>query len=86
MNRARAIPKAAPIGWVSLDVGYTIRWRRGEPVAYVLDGRQMVNQGTADVLGTIPVPTSGWTDLAEVRLTGQRWLRKHHHQPMAGVQ
>lgn len=76
MNRARTASKAAPIGWVFLDAGYTIRWRRGEPVAHILDGRQLDSHGMADVLATIPVPPSGWTDLAEVRRTGQRWLRQ----------
>ncbi|MGH3933117.1 MAG: hypothetical protein ACRDTF_24440 [Pseudonocardiaceae bacterium] len=74
MNRVRAVPKAAAVGWAFLDAGYTIRWRRGDPVAYVLAGRQFDNHGTVDVLDTIPVATSGWTDLAEIRLAGQRWL------------
>ncbi|MGH3912520.1 MAG: hypothetical protein ACRDTC_03785 [Pseudonocardiaceae bacterium] len=79
-------PKAALVGWVFLNAGYTIRWRRGEPVAHIFDGRQMFTHGTAGVLDTIPVPTSGWTDLAEIRLAGQRWLRQQHNQqPMVGA-
>ncbi|MGH3773444.1 MAG: hypothetical protein ACRDRW_18975 [Pseudonocardiaceae bacterium] len=31
---------------------------------------------TAGVLDTIPVAPTGWTDLAEIRLLGQRWLRQ----------
>jgi len=65
---------------VFLDAGYTVRWRRGDPVAQVLEGRQLDNHGTAGMLGTIPVPTSGWADLAEVRQVGQRWLRQHRTQ------
>jgi hypothetical protein len=28
-----------------------------------------------DVLDTIPVLPAGWTDLAEVRQLGQKWIR-----------
>ncbi|HEU0090405.1 MAG TPA: hypothetical protein VFQ77_22560 [Pseudonocardiaceae bacterium] len=28
------------------------------------------------VLATMPVSPTGWTDLAEVRLVGRRWLRQ----------
>ncbi len=80
MNRGGAAPKAAPVGWVFLDRhrhdGYTIRWRRGDAVAYVLSGQQVGNHGMAEVLDTISVSPSGWTDLAEVRLLGQRWVRQ----------
>ena len=75
-----AAPKIAPVGWVFFDrrrdEGYTIRWRRGDAVAYVLAGRQLFSHQTADVLHTIPVSLSGWTDLAEIRQLGQRWLRQ----------
>lgn len=30
----------------------------------------------AGALDTIPVTPTGWTDLAEIRLLGQRWLRQ----------
>ena len=45
-------------------------------MAHVLSGQQVGNHGMAEVLDTISVSPSGWTDLAEVRLTGQRWLRR----------
>lgn len=68
------------IGWVFLDRhrhdGYTIRWRRGEALAYVLSGKRLGDHGNVDILDTIPVVRSGWTDLAEIRLLGQRWLRE----------
>ncbi len=72
---------AAPVGWVFLDrhrhEGVTIRWRRGEPVAYVLHGQRIGDDTTTTgVLDTIPVAPTGWTDLAEIRLLGQRWLRQ----------
>lgn len=80
MSRGGATPKGAPVGWVFLDVGYTIRWRRGEPVAVVLRGQQMDNHGMAGAVDTISAPLSGWTDLAEIRQLGQRWLRQQRTQ------
>ena len=80
MSQGGTTPKAAPIGWVFFDRhrrdGFTVRWRRGDPVAYVLEGKRIGDCATGvGVLDTIPVTPSGWTDLAEVRLLGQRWLR-----------
>lgn len=75
--------RTAPVGWVQLRNGFTIRWRRGDPVAYVLGAQQMDDHGTAGVLDTIPVSQSGWTDLAEIRLVGQRWLHRQHTQQSA---
>ena len=75
--------RAAPVGWVQLPGGYTIRWRRGDPVAHVLAGQQLDNHGAAGVLDSIPVSPSGWTDLAEVRLVGQRWLHRQRKQQSA---
>ncbi|HEU0090374.1 MAG TPA: hypothetical protein VFQ77_22405 [Pseudonocardiaceae bacterium] len=54
MSRGGAVPKVAPVGWVFLD-GYTVRWRRGDPVAHVLAGQQVGSHGSAGVLSTIPV-------------------------------
>jgi hypothetical protein len=69
----------APTGWVFLDRhrtnGFTIRWKRGDQVAYVLSGQRLGDHGMAEVLGTIPVLPAGWTDLAELRTLGQRWMR-----------
>lgn len=56
--------------------GCTIRWRRGDPVAYVLGGKRIGDYGITEVVDTIPVSLTGWTDLAEIRLLGQRWLRQ----------
>ncbi len=78
-RRGGATPAVAPVGWVFLDRhredGFTIRWRRDDAVAYVLDGEQVGSHGMAEVLDTIAVPVRGWVDLAEVRLLGQRWGR-----------
>lgn len=69
----------APTGWVFFDRhranGFTIRWKRGDQVAYVLSGQRLGDHGMAEVLGTIPVLPAGWTDLAELRTLGQRWMR-----------
>ncbi len=82
MSRARggAMPSTSPVGWVFLDrhshAGYTIRWRRGDSVAYILAGQQMFSHQTGDVLDTIMVSPSGWTDMGEILITGQRWQRQ----------
>jgi hypothetical protein len=83
MNRGGAMPKTAPVGWVHLPEGYTIRWRRGDPVAHVLRGQRTEHHGMAGVVDSIAVSPSGWTDLAEIRQTGQRWLRQHYNQQSA---
>jgi hypothetical protein len=43
-------------------------------VAYVLSGRRD-DHGMNDLLDTIPVLPAGWTDHAEVRQLGERWMR-----------
>lgn len=43
-------------------------------MAYVLSGRRD-DHGTHDLLDTIPVLPAGWTDHAEVRQLGERWMR-----------
>jgi hypothetical protein len=73
-------PKSVPVGWVFLDRhrhnGITIRWRRGESQAYVLEGHRLGDHAVAGILATIPVMPTGWTDLAEIRALGQKWLRQ----------
>ncbi|MGH3931477.1 MAG: hypothetical protein ACRDTF_16080 [Pseudonocardiaceae bacterium] len=81
---------AAPIAWLYLrggahaPEGYTIRWRRGDPVAYVLVGKQLSSHAVTDVIATIEVPLSGWVDVAHVRAHGQRWLAAHQERRRAG--
>ncbi|MGH3853705.1 MAG: hypothetical protein ACRDR6_09415 [Pseudonocardiaceae bacterium] len=80
-RRGGVVVSTTPVGWVFLEChrqdGFTIRWRRGEAVAYVLDGERIGDHSTAaGVLSTILVAPTGWTDLAEIRLLGQRWLRQ----------
>ncbi|MGH3913363.1 MAG: hypothetical protein ACRDTC_08135 [Pseudonocardiaceae bacterium] len=73
----------APIGWVHVrgdataPEGYTIRWRRGEAVAYVLAGKQLSSQAVTGVIATVDVPPRGWVDLAHIRAQGQRWPAAH---------
>lgn len=80
MSRGGAMPKTAPVGWVFLDrhrqEGITIRWRRGEPVAYVLEGKWVGDHTATGILDKIVVGPAGWTDLTEIQLLGQRWLRR----------
>ncbi len=45
-------------------------------MAYVLAGQHLGNHSMAEVLATIPVSQKGWTDLAEIRALGTRWLRR----------
>ncbi len=78
-NKGGFTPRMAPTGWVFLDRlradGFTIRWKRGDQVAYMLSGQRLGDHGMTEVLGTIPVLPVGWTDLAELRTLGQRWMR-----------
>ncbi|HET9254017.1 MAG TPA: hypothetical protein VFO16_02300 [Pseudonocardiaceae bacterium] len=46
-------------------------------MAYVLSGQRVGDHGMNEVLDTIPVPPSGWTDLAEIRQLGHRWVTGH---------
>jgi hypothetical protein len=75
-----AAPQTALIGWVFIDRyhrdGITIRWRRGDPLAYILPGNKLGDHSTTNVLGTIPVQPAGWTDHNEIRHLAQRW--QHH--------
>ena len=72
-------PSTAPTGWVFFDRhrtdGFTIRWKRGDRLAYVLSGHRVGDHGMAEVVDTIPVSPAGWTDLAELQALGQRWMR-----------
>ena len=78
MTPGGATPPRPPVGWVYLSAGsgYTIRWERGDQVAYVFAGKQMKNHpDTPPALAAIPVSSSGWTDFTQIRLVGEQWLR-----------
>lgn len=80
MRRGGAAPKTAPVGWVFVarhrGEGITVRWRRGDRLAYVLEGKRVGDHSTSTgVLDTVPVVSAGWADLAEIRMLGERWMR-----------
>jgi len=79
--KKQATPKSAPVGWVFINQyrpgGITIRWRRGDPVAYILPGNKLGDHTTTHLLGTVPVPPAGWADHTEIRHLAQRWHHQH---------
>lgn len=83
MSQGGTVSKNAPVGWVQLEGGYTVRWRRGDHVAHVLGRDRADDHGMAGVVESIPVSPGGWTDLAEIRQVGQRWRRRHGNQQSA---
>jgi hypothetical protein len=78
--RGGAARKTPPVGWVYLARhrrdGYTIRWRRSDSAASVLAGKRIGDLGMTEVVDIIPVLPAGWTDLAEIRALGERWLSR----------
>lgn len=79
MSRGGAMPMNSPTGWVYLrSANCTIRWQRGDKVAYIFEGKQTEansDEGSLAVLATIPVSSTGWTDLADIKLTGENWVK-----------
>jgi hypothetical protein len=80
MNRGGVFPAYHPTAWIYLASGdCTIRWQRGDNVAYILAGEQLNTYPDealrVTVLDTILVPSTGWTDIAQVRLVGENWIR-----------
>ncbi|MGH3430418.1 MAG: hypothetical protein ACRDQZ_23095 [Mycobacteriales bacterium] len=66
-----------PVMRVYLAQGYTIRWRRGDALAYVFADRESGDgEGVAGAIDTIPVSKTGWTDASEVRALADRWRRE----------
>ncbi len=79
-NNGGAVPAYRPTMWVYLTSGdCTIRWQRGDTVAYIFAGDELntyLDEALrVTVLDTIPVPSTGWTDVAEVRMVGENWIR-----------
>ena len=78
MSRGGVMPMTSPTGWVYLrSANCTIRWQRGDKVAYIFEGKQTganSDEG-AEVLAAIPVSSTGWTDLTDVRLAGENWVK-----------
>ncbi|MGH3920370.1 MAG: hypothetical protein ACRDSG_15240 [Pseudonocardiaceae bacterium] len=66
-----------PVMRVYLAAGYTIRWRRGDGVAYVFADREACDgDRVVGAIDMIPVSKAGWTDAVEVRAVAARWLRE----------
>ncbi|MGH3802281.1 MAG: hypothetical protein ACRDTD_19530, partial [Pseudonocardiaceae bacterium] len=77
-SRGGAMPMTSPTGWVYLRSAHcTIRWQRGDKVAYIFEGKQTEANSDEgiEVLATIPVSSKGWTDLADVKLAGENWVK-----------
>lgn len=88
MSRGGAMPITSPMAWTYLRSGNcTIRWQRGDNVAYILPGKQMDaypdKRRREGVLATIHVPPNGWTDLAQVRLTAENWVKANRQRCQA---
>ncbi len=79
MSRGGAMPMTSPTGWVYLrSANCTIRWQRGDKVAYIFEGKQTEAHPDEGVgfLATIPVSSTGWADLADVKLAGENWVKE----------
>jgi hypothetical protein len=80
-----------PTAWAYLaPVDCTIRWQRGDTVAYIFEGKQLETYPdrplTLPVLATVPVPRQGWTDTIEVQRVGEAWMRdKRQRCPTCGT-
>lgn len=92
MSRGGAAPAYRPTAWVYIPSGHcTIRWQRGDKVAYVLSGKELETYPDEalriKVLDTIPVARKGWADIDHVRLTGEHWVKANHRKrcPTCGV-
>ncbi|MGH3915441.1 MAG: hypothetical protein ACRDTC_18840 [Pseudonocardiaceae bacterium] len=71
------------LAWVVVRDGsrvFTLRWRRGDQVAYVLVGARIGDYGL-EAVATIAVPSTGWTDLQQVRVRGEAWLIERRSDP-----
>lgn len=75
MSRGGAMRMNRPTGWVYLKSDCTIRWQRGDHEAHVLRGNKVGSWSTEGLLGKVAVSPTGWADLAEVKLTGEKWVR-----------
>jgi len=80
MSSGGAAPAYRPTAWAYLPSGdCTIRWQRGDTVAYIFQGKQLETYPDEplklEVFDTIPVLPKGWTDIAHVRRTGENWVK-----------
>lgn len=75
MSQGGTRPKDQPTAWAYLRNDRTTRWQRGDRQAYIVKGNKLGSWSMDGLLATLPVSPTGWTDLAEVRLTGEKWRR-----------
>ena len=80
MSHGRAAPAYRPTAWAYIPSGdCTIRWQRGDTVAYIFEGKQLETYPDeplkVEVLATIPVLPKGWTDQPQVRRVGEAWVK-----------
>ena len=85
MSSGTAMSMTGATAWVYLRSGNcTIRWRRGDKVAYVFAGKQLETYPDeaprAELLDTIPLSSKGWADLTHVRLLGENWVKTRHQR------
>lgn len=91
MTRGGAVLANPPTAWVYFRSGHcTIRWQRGDTVAYIFEGEQLKTYPDetmkVEPLATIPVSPQGWTDLAHVKRTTENWVKaKRKRCPKCGV-
>ena len=91
MSRGGYWPAYRPTAWAYLASGdCTIRWQRGDTVAYIFEGKQFDTYPdkplTVEVLATVPVPRKGWIDIAHVRRVGEDWVKaKRKRCPTCGT-
>lgn len=81
MTQGGHFPSTAPTAWSYLQSGdCTIRWQRGDNVAYIFEGKQLETYPdeplpTDILVATIPVFPTGWIDLGQVRRVGEAWVK-----------
>lgn len=76
MKRGGVTPKTLPTGWVFFDrpAAMALPFAGSDREAYVLRGNKVGSWTMEGLLGTIPVSSKGWSDLAEIRSTGVQWV------------
>lgn len=85
MSRGGAVTAYRPTAWAYIPSGHcTVRWQRGDKVAYVLPGKELETYPDealrVKVLDTISVAREGWTDLEHVQMIGEYWVKIHHRK------
>jgi hypothetical protein len=80
MTHGEAAPAYRPTAWAYLPSGgCTIRWQRGDNVAYIFEGKQLETYPDeplkVKILATVRVLPKGWTDIDHVRRIGENWVK-----------